>query len=401
MPALNKLNDRIIKTAANGKKYNDGGGLWFVKRPDGGGQWVFRFSFHGKRPEMGLGAYPDTTLKDARIAASECRKIVGSGRNPIKEKERQAKEAAKALPTLSQMAADTFEARKRQLVGDGKSGRWDSQLRLHVLPRLGSLPIEEIDQNDIKNTLSPIWHKKQETARKALWRLGIVFKHAAAAGYDVDLQVTEKAKALLGAQGDKPKHIPSMDWREVPAFYESLEENTPTHLALKLLILTAARSASVRLLRLEQVEGDTWIIPAENMKALRNNKETFRVPLSKEAQAVIKEASKFARDGFVFPNVNKGVISDATMIRLMDRRGLQARPHGFRSSFRTWCAEATDTSREVAETALAHISGSKVERAYRRTDFLEQRRILMERWADHTKGKTGEVVRISQSNSIV
>lgn len=394
MPALNKLTDRAIKNATSGKKYNDGGGLWFVKRKDGGGQWVFRFSLHGKRPEMGLGAYPDISLKDARIAASECRKVVGSGLNPIKEKARLAREAAKELPTLSKMAGETFEARKRQLVGDGKAGRWESPLRLHVLPRIGSIPIEEIDQTDIKNTLSPIWHKKQETARKAISRLGLVFQHAAAAGYDVDLQVTQKAKALLGAQGDKPKHIPSLDWREVPAFYESLAEDTITHLALKLLILTASRSTPIRFLKLDQIHGDTWIVPAENMKALRGKKEEFRIPLSKEAQKVIKEASKYARNGFVFPNVNRGVISDATMARLMERRGMDARPHGFRSSFRTWCAEATDTSREVAETALAHLSGSKVERAYRRTDFLEQRRVLMERWADYLLTQDSQPLRL-------
>ncbi len=89
-----------------------------------------------------------------------------------------------------------------------------------------------------------------------------------------------------------------------------------------------------------------------------------------------------------------GVISDATMSRPMERRGLEARPHGFRSSFRTRCAEATDTPREVAETALGHTTGTKVERSYRRTDFLEQRRILMERWSGHVLGENGAALRI-------
>ena len=129
------------------------------------------------------------------------------------------------------MVLETFETRKRQLINDGKDGRWSSPLRLHVLPQLGAVPIEEIDQRDIKRALSPIWHDKPETARKAVTRLGLVFKHAAAAGLDVDLQATEKAKALLGSQGDTPERIPALDWREVPTFYKSLNEGTITQLA--------------------------------------------------------------------------------------------------------------------------------------------------------------------------
>ncbi|MDU8928213.1 site-specific integrase [Alisedimentitalea sp. MJ-SS2] len=168
-----------------------------------------------------------------------------------------------------------------------------------------------------------------------------------------------------------------MDWRDVPGFYASLDEGTVTHLALRLLILTATRSSEIRFCRLDEIEGDTWIVPGERMKAGKEH----RIPLSLEAQAIVDQAKPFARDGFLFPSVRKGVISDATMARLMERRGLKARRHGFRSSFRTWCAEATDTPREVAETALAHVVGGAVERAYRRTDYLEQRRELMERWA--------------------
>lgn len=109
----------------------------------------------------------------------------------------------------------------------------------------------------------------------------------------------------------------------------------------------------------------------------------FRVPLSAEAQSVIQEARKFARDSFLFSGVRKGVISDMTMSQIMARRGMKGRPHGFRSSFRDWVAEATNTPHDVAETTLGHTVGGAVERSYRRTDFLEQRRALMERWALH------------------
>jgi integrase len=136
----------------------------------------------------------------------------------------------------------------------------------------------------------------------------------------------------------------------------------------------------LRFLHLDQIEGDIWTIPAEAMKGRRDATSDFRVPLSTEALAVIEQAKPFARDGFLFPGVKRGVISDATMSKYMDRRGMTERPHGFRSSFRDWTAEATQTPHEVAETCLGHVAGNKVERAYRRTDFLQQRRSLMERW---------------------
>lgn len=395
MRALHKLPSNIVKTADDGK-HSDGGGLWLNKRADGGGQWFLRVTVYGNRREMGLGSIQEVSLKEARIEADKWRAVVRQNKDPIKERERQRKEAAKELYTFEAVAKQTFEARKAELKGDGMAGRWFTPLKLHVIPKLGRMPIEEIDQRDIKNTLAPIWHTKADTANKAMNRLGMVLKYGAAMGLDVDLQATEKAKALLGKSRHVIQHVPSLPWKEVPTFYASLNEGTVTQLALRLLILTSLRSKSVRFANLDQIEGDVWTVPAENMKGMKGKVSDFRVPLSDEALAVIDQARPFARDGFLFPNVRRGVLSDATMSRYMERQELKARPHGFRSSFRTWCAEATDVSREVAETALAHATGNSVERAYRRTDFLEQRRVLMERWADHVTGGVGEVVRLAR-----
>lgn len=389
MRALHKLSAIQLKSLDSGK-YSDGGGLWLHKRTDGGAQWFLRVTVFGNRREMGLGSLRDVSLRDARALADKWRAVAKQDKDPIKERERERREAARERHTLETVAEQAFEARKAELKGDGKAGRWFTPLELHVLPRLGKTPIEDIDQNDIKITLAPIWHAKADTARKAMNRLNIVMKYAAAMGLNVDLQATEKAKALLGKTRHVPKNVPSMPWMEVPDFYASLKEGTITQLALKLLILTALRSKPVRFANLEQIHGDVWIIPAEYMKS---NHE-FRVPLSEEALSVIEQAKPFARNGWLFPNVRRGVISDATMSRYMERAKLEARPHGFRSSFRTWCAEATDAPREVAEAALDHKTGSSVERAYRRTDFLEQRRVLMHRWADHVAGSSGKIVRM-------
>ncbi|MCK0102532.1 integrase arm-type DNA-binding domain-containing protein [Pseudohalocynthiibacter sp. F2068] len=393
MVALNKLSIAEVKNARVGK-ISDGGGLWLHKRADGGAQWFLRVTVHGRRREMGLGPLSEVGLKEARDAAQKWRAVVREGKDPIKERERLKREAFREDHTLATVAEEAFEARKAELKGDGKAGRWFSPLENHVLPKIGKVPVEDIDQRDIKSALAPIWHEKADTARKAMNRLSIVMRHAAAMGLDVDVQATEKAKALLGKTRHKASHIPSLPWQEVPAFYESLSDGTPTHLALRLLILTNLRSKPVRFCRLDQIEGDVWTVPAENMKARKGQATDYRVPLSKEALAVIEEAKPFERDGFLFPSQRKGVISDATMSRMMERRGMEARPHGFRSSFRTWAAEATDASEQVAEAAMAHVTGSRVERTYRRTDYLEQRRALMERWADHVTGGSGEVVRM-------
>jgi integrase len=364
-----------------------------VVRDDGGAQWVLRVTVHGRRREMGLGGYPEIGLAKARETGDRWRTMAKEGRDPVKEREREERAARREDISLAVITADAFEARKAELKGDGTAGRWLSPLTLHVLPKLGKVPVTDLDQRDIRDTLAPIWHEKADTARKAMNRLSIVMKHAAALGLDVDLQATEKAKALLGKSRHQPKNIPAMDWRDVPDFYASLEEPTLTHLALRLLILTGVRSGPLR--RLDQIEGDVWTVPAEAMKGRKGATDDFRVPLSDEAQRIIALAKPHARNGYLFPNNQKGVISDMTLSRHMERRGLEARPHGFRTSLRTWLAEATDAPHEVAEAVLAHVVDGNVVRAYRRTDYLEQRAKLAARWDDHVTGGAGQVVKLA------
>ena len=394
MRASNRLSSQFVKTAPVGK-HCDGAGLWLVKRDDGGAQWVQRVTVHGRRREMGLGGYPALGLANARKLSERWRNVASAGRDPVKEREAEERAARREDITLAILTADAFESRKAELKGDGTAGRWLSPLTIHVLPKLGRVPVTDLDQRDIRDTLAPIWHTKADTARKAMNRLSIVMKHAAALGLDVDLQATEKAKALLGKTRHVPKNIPAMAWADVPGFYASLEEPTLTHLALRLLMLTGVRSSPLRTIRLDQIEGDVWTVPAEAMKGRLGATEAFRVPLSREAQRIIDLARPHARYGFLFPNTRGGVISDMTLSRMMERRGLEARPHGFRTSLRTWLAEATDAPHEVAEAMLAHVVDGGVVRAYRRTDYLEQRRALAERWADHVTGGAGQVVKLA------
>lgn len=390
MTQLHRLNSAFVKSAPHGK-HSDGQGLWLIKRSDGGAQWVLRISLGGKRREMGLGSANDVSLKEARELASEYRKLAKQGIDPINFRLAEKRALLKPGKSLAEIATAAYEAKKAELKNDGINARWFSPLQLHVLPKLGKISVEDITQQDIAEALQPIWHQKAATAKKAIGRLNIVLTYAAAAGYDVDLNAIAKAKALLGKNRHQTQNIPALDWRQVPDFYASLKEPTIIQLALRLLILTGVRSYAIRYAHVDQFDGDTWIIPADNMKGQITQTTDFHVPLSSEAQIVISTAMHFAREGFLFPGIRSGVISDASLARLMQRRGMTERPHGFRSSLRTWLAETTNASEQVAETILAHKVGTKTIRAYRRTDHFEERSVLMERWARHVTGEANVI----------
>ena len=390
MTQLHRLSSAFVKSAPHGK-HSDGQGLWLIKRTDGGAQWMLRISLGGKRREMGLGSANDVSLKEARELASEYRKLAKQGIDPINFRLAEKRALLKPGKSLAEIATAAYEAKKAELKNDGINARWFSPLQLHVLPKLGKISVEDITQQDIAEALQPIWHHKAATAKKAIGRLNIVLTYAAAAGYDVDLNAIAKAKALLGKNRHQTQNIPALDWRQVPDFYASLKEPTIIQLALRLLILTGVRSYAIRYAHVDQFDGDTWIIPAENMKGQITQTTDFHVPLSSEAQIVISTAMHFARDGFLFPGIRSGVISDASLARLMQRRGMTERPHGFRSSLRTWLAETTNASEQVAEIILAHKVGAKTIRAYRRTDHFEERSVLMERWARYITGSENVV----------
>ncbi len=338
---------------------------------------------------MGLGALRDVSLKQARECANQWRSVLREGRDPIKERNKQKREAMRNLHYLKDIALDAFETRKAELKNDGKTGDWFSPLKLHILPKLGCVPVSEITQTEIRNVLAPIWHIKAGTARTALIRLNLCLKHAAALGLDVDLQATEKARALLGKQRHKTQNLPAMDWRDVPAFYKTLcQKAAITQLALRLLILTGVRTNPLCHIHKDQVEGDIWTIPAENMKGKRDTTKEFRVPLSSEALDILKQARLLSRNDFFFSATGRGPLAANCMSQYMQQTGVKACPHGFRSSLRDWLAETTDAPYEVAETILGHVVGGQVERAYRRTDYLEQRRVYMDKWAAYVTGQS-------------
>nr|WP_330169571.1 integrase arm-type DNA-binding domain-containing protein [Bartonella grahamii] len=381
---MHRLSASFVKRSPQGK-YCDGAGLGLNVRKDNTRSWFFRYTHHNKRREMGLGSVTKLSLKEARELARYYSDILKEGNDPIVFREQTVlKQQSNMFKEIAQAA---FESKKAELKNEGKNGRWFSPLELHVIPHIGNLPIEKLTANIIRNVLASLWHEKADTARKALNRINICLKYAAALGLDVDLQACMKARVLLGKPRATSTSIPAMPWQEVPVFYQSLDDKILSNLALKLLILTGARSYPLRYLRLEQIDKNIWTIPKENMKGIVGKVSDFRVPLSHEALKVIEKSLPFEKNGFLFAGLRGNPISDASMAKYMTVCGLTYRPHGFRSSLRDWISETTSTPFEIAETVLAHSVRSSVTKAYMRTDFLEQRYVLLEQWAAFISGE--------------
>lgn len=226
-------------------KYADGRGLWLVKSRKDAGKWILRIVVDGKRREMGLGSWPDVSIAEARESASVARKKLRQGTDPIQDRRTQRLRSNRL--TVADAVQGCFEARQAELKGDGNAGRWMSPLSVHVLPKIGNLAIEDVDQHELKRVMEPIWHEKPDTARKAMNRMNLTLKHAAALGLEVDLQAVMKAQALLGKRRHEVKHIPSLPHQDAPAFYNWLcEKPLVSALALRFLILTVARTSEVR-----------------------------------------------------------------------------------------------------------------------------------------------------------
>jgi integrase len=372
----NALNHMQVRNLGPGK-HADGQGLWLVKREPRAGKWMLRVVVYGKRREMGLGRWPDVAIAEARDRAEEARRALRDGTDPILERKR-AKVRARPL-SVKEAIMSCFEARKAQLKGDGVAGRWLSPLFVHIVPKLGSHPIEGIDQHALRDALAPIWHEKPEAATKALNRMHLTLVHAAALGLAVDLQATMKARALLGKQRHTVEHIPALPYADTPAFYVWLTSAPGiSALALRFLMLTLARTSEVRLATFDEIKDDVWHLPASRTKTNRDR----RIPLCPEALQVVAEARRLSPNEYLFPAYKGQPISDAAMATLMKRKGYEARPHGFRASFRTWAEEMTATPFEVKEGVLGHVVDTEVVRSYQRSDLLEERRALLRQWAE-------------------
>lgn len=347
---------------------------------------------------MGLGPFPAVTLADARKQRDGWESILRSGKDPMAERERQEEaariEASRADPTFAEAVQTTFEAKKGGLRGEGKAGRWLSPINLYVTPVIGHMRMSAIHQSDIHRALKPIWRKKHPTAEKAIQRTSIIFRHMRLSGVECDPFTVDMAKHMLGEYQHKPQKTRASDWRDMPEIFAALNRDDASHLCLRFKILTMGRSAAVRGARFDEIEGDVWHIPAERMKGREGVVQDFRIPLSPAALEVIERAEAWRRGGFLFPGQTRGGVSDVAINKVFKKVDPNGTPHGVRTSFRTWVQDTDAAHFDVAETALAHIVGNKVERAYARSDLLDRRRILMNAWSDFVTGAASQVVQL-------
>ena len=386
---MGKLTVAKIRALDTPGLYGDGGTLFLKVAPGGSKAWVQRLTIHGRRRDLGLGGFPLVTLAEAREAAFENRRLAHRGGDPLAAK-RRAK-----IPTFQQAAESTFAANRKGWRSAQHAARWMQSLERYAFPVLGGLPVDRIEREDVLRILTPIWSDKAETARKLRQRLRGVFAWAQAHGF---CDVNPAGEAIDGALPKirrKARNFRALPFAEVPEALPTVEAGSASKWALRFLVLTAARSGEVRGATWSEIDLDArkWRIPAERMKAGVEH----RVPLSEAAVAVL-ESAKILRDGsdLISPSpLRRGrPLSDMTLTKLLRDLGLAERAtvHGFRSSFRDWCAE-TGKPREVAEAALAHTVGG-VEGAYFSSDLYARRRDLMDAWARFLTAEAADVVRI-------
>ena len=377
---------KMQKSTDKHRRFSDGDGLSLVVRPNGSKAWQVRIVKDGRKTDQGIGGYPDVGLAAARREAKVRRDAAASARvsalEPASVEGSNVSTFAKVAEMYLNADAPTWKHPKTETNMRG-------QLTRHAYPAFGQRPIGDIRRSDVMAVLETVWTSKPAVGRKLKQALHRVFVYALARDWIAVTPVDEAVAQALPRTPATREHFRSLPYQDVPDALKQVDASTAglsVKLCFRWLILTASRSGEARNARWQDMDlqGRTWTIPGDMMKSGREH----RVPISIQAVAVLKEAADLMDgSGLVFPGLN-GPLSDMTLTKLLRDNGLadRATVHGFRTSFKTWCMETTDTPWAVGEAALAHTLGNSTEQAYARTDLFERRRDLMEQWVDLTLG---------------
>lgn len=393
------LTARFVATATKPGLYGDGGGLYLQVAPAGARTWIYRYQLCARRRDMGLGSAAVFSLAEARVKAADARRLVAEGIDPIDRRAAQAAEdrleAAKAV-TFGATAGAYIKAMRPRWTNPKHAGQWETTLATYAYPALGELPVAGIDTGLVLQCLEPIWTTKPETASRVRGRIEAVLDYAKVRGWrDGENPARWKGHLaqILPAKTAvaKVRHHASLPYADMPAFWTRLREQDGIGArALELAILTATRSGEVLGARWQEIdlEAATWTIPAERMKA----DQEHRVPLAEPAVVLLRRMAETRVGAFVFSARRDRPLSNMSMAMVLRRMKVQVTTHGFRSTFRTWAAEATAFPHEVCEAALAHTQGDKVVAAYQRGDHFAKRRELMDTWARFVETGGADVV---------
>ena len=383
-----RLTAAFIRNVKTLGRYGDGRGGYglslLVKPMSAGGlskTFSQRLRMRGVPFNVGLGAYPLVTLAKARRMSIDNARLVADGTDPRAERKRDA-----GIPTFKE-ASETVVGIHAQTwkAGTKTAQLWRSRLEEYAYPTVGEQPVSDVTSSDVLGILLPIWADKRATATKVRQYMSAIMKWAVVEGYRDDDPAGNTITVALPKGGANRRHRRALPFAEVADALAAIKRSDAydaTKLAIEFLTLTAARSAEVRDATWDEfnLEGSVWTIPASRMKTYREH----RVPLSRQVATLLASAREFeSESGLVFPSVRGKALSDNTLSKLFREQGIDGTPHGMRSAFRDWAAEKSDAPREIAEMCLAHVEGSAAELAYRRTDYFERRRELMQQWADY------------------
>lgn len=380
---MTRLTVKGIQAITEPGRYGDGGCLFLLvsrgKRGNLRRSWTMRLTVNGKRLDRGLGSYQFVSLAQARDTAFRYRLAARhQGIDPFGGPQRHR------TPTFRAIAARVAKANGSRLAAESLAAR-----AMHLAKYAADLmdrPVNQIGKREILSVLEPIWAEQPGTGRKLRTAIREVMAYAVA--HDLcEHNPVDAINGALRAQRPVKEHMRSLPYQETPEAFRKItttRASPSAKAALRFAILTACRRAEARGARWSEIdlEAREWRIPPERMKAGREH----RVPLSDAAVAVLRQMLPLRRGDLVFPSPKGNAdapLAAVSMQNALISAGYRGRAtvHGFRSSFRTWAAEQSGATRDVAEMALAHQVGNDVERSYARSDLFEQRRELMDAWA--------------------
>lgn len=386
---VGKLSARRVDTVRKPGRYSDGANLYLNVKDGGSKSWLFIYRSNGKQREMGLGGLDRVPLAKARSLAAEAREALGAGRDPILEKRRPK------MSTFGERADAYIESHKKAWKNQKHIDQWEMTMRVYAAP-IREIPVNKVTTADVFQILEPIWVEKHETATRVRQRIESVMKSAKSLKLcEGDNPASLEALiSLLPRMGKSQHHHPALPIEEMPDLIARLRERTGISArALEFTILTSGRTVEVIGARWDEIDDLGWLVPALRMKG----KKEHRVPLSKRALEILAEMKKLGQP-YIFPGAKiDGPLSNAAMSELLKDLRPGVTVHGTaRSTFRDWCAEHTNFSRDVAEMALAHAIESKTEAAYRRGDLYMKRLDLAECWGKYCGGELGKILPLAE-----
>jgi integrase len=402
MGAIHRLSQKYLTTAEDGL-HADGGNLYFCRRTSAKGSvatsWVFRYfsRVHHKTFDLGLGKWPEVSLDKARKRAFEYRVKLADGVDVAAEHKKARHDMLIAAAPVVTPIGYTFERCAREFIASQEAGwgrlsseQWTHSLQNYVFPVIGNTAIDRVDTEHVLKALKPIWEAKHDTASKIRGRIERILDWAKAKklrnGGENCARWKGHMEHLLANNVKRVEHHQAVAVEDIPAFMAKVRACPRVSArALELLCLTATRSDEIRGAKFGEVDTKVkvWIIPAARTKTGKKSGEPHIVPLSDRAVAIIEEQRRNAgAEDYIFRGERSGVQMGVNEMsrRMAEISGRGPVPHGLRSSFRDWCGE-NGYPRDLAELSLAHVVGSAVERSYRRSALVEQRRKIMDAWA--------------------